>query len=246
MKVILLVLPLVLLVGYCALSLRLKRLWSWLGARPAGQFPVWKQVSLRLEELSRRERLPMPALWILPEFSPNALILKSRGGVEIALSEGLLRSLDAAELDAVLVLCLAHGQRSRRRVQTLLSLLLLPIARWLQGLPAAFQLLLSPSLTFLLRLASPQAGVLSCDSKVSRREEALAVAAALQKMAVLGRKIPLKQWNFALDPLFLVSPLTLDGAPFWLFLSQPSVELRRERLLGYRGGSPCESAPSLP
>jgi Zn-dependent protease with chaperone function len=247
MKVILLALPLVLLVAYCAWNLRLKLLWAWLGARPAGQFPVWKQVSVRLEELSRRERLPVPALWILPEFSPNALILKSRGGVEIALSEGLLRSLEAAELDAVLVLCLAHGHRSRRRMQTLLSLLLFPVARWLQGLPAAFQLLLSPSLTFLLRLASPQAGVLSCDSKVSRRrEEALAVAAALQKMAVLGRKIPLKQWNFALDPLFLVSPLTLDGAPFWLFLSQPSVELRRERLLGYRGGSPCESVPSLP
>jgi hypothetical protein len=61
--------------------------------------------------------------------------------------------------------------------------------------------------------------------------EPLLVAAALQKAAVLGRKIPLRHWNFALDPLFLLSPLALDGGPFWVFLSQPSVEERRRALL---------------
>ena len=245
MKMILLFSLAALLVAHVAWHARLRRLFAWLGARPVGLFPVWKQVKARLEELSRRERLPAPGLWILPEFSPNALVVRSlRGDAHVALSEGLLRSLSAAELDALLVLCLAHAYSPRRRFQTFLSQQLLPLARIIQGYPAALQLLLAPTLTFLLRLANPQSAVLASDSRLRSREEALVVAAALQKIAVLGRKIPLKQWNFALDPLFIVSPLTLDGAPFWLFLSQPPVELRRERLLG--GAAPCESAPSLP
>lgn len=248
MKAILLLAFLALAVLHVAWHGRLRRLFRWLGARPVGQFPVWKQVRERLGELSRRERLPEPSLWILPEFSPNALILRSPKGTHLALSEGLLRALSAEELDAVLVLCLAHASQPRRFLQTFLSLQLLPFARVLQGQPMALQLLLAPSLTFLLRAASPRKGVLAADSHVSQREEAIQVAAALQKMAVLGRKIPLKQWNFAVDPLFLISPLTLDGAPFWLFLSQPPVEVRRERLLVTRNApaEPCERATSLP
>jgi Zn-dependent protease with chaperone function len=243
MKVILLVLALSLLAAWILWHSSVKRLLAWLGARPVGHFPVWRQVKSRLDELARRERLRSPQLYILPEFSPNALILRTVQGVKLALSEGLLRSLSNEELDSILVLCLAHGSRPRRGLQTWLSMQLFPLARFLQTYPMPVQVILAPWLTFILRAVSPQSGVLRSDSKVSQRNEALTAAAALQKMAVLGRKIPLRQWNFALDSLFLLSPLTLDGGPFWVFLSQPSVEARRANLLG----SPaCESAPSLP
>ncbi len=242
MKVIFLGVLLVLAASWLLWNSSVKRLLAWLEARPVGHFPVWRQVKTRLEELARRERAACPQLYILPEFSPNALIVGKGRSLKLALSEGLLRSLDAEELDAVLLLCLAHGSRPRRGLQTWLSLQLFPFARLLQTYPMPVQVMLAPWLTFLLRTVSPRAGVLRSDSLVQRREEALTAAAALQKMAVLGRKIPFRRWNFALDSLFLISPLTLDGGPFWVFLCQPSVEDRRANLLG----SPaCESSPSL-
>jgi Zn-dependent protease with chaperone function len=181
----------------------------------------------RLEDIARRERLSAPPrLWILPDFAPNALLARQGKVLHVALTEGLLRALDDEELDAVLALCLSHGRL--RRWQTRLALQLYPFAQLLQSYPTAVQVFLAPWLTAMVRLVSRPVRVLEADRRGS---DGLAVAAALQKMAVLGRKIPLQRWNLALDPLFLVSPLTLDGGPFWVFLSQPSVEARRLALL---------------
>ncbi|MGZ3653270.1 MAG: hypothetical protein ACXVB9_14590 [Bdellovibrionota bacterium] len=208
----------------------LARLWRRLGARPAAHFPVWRRARERLELVAHRERLAtIPVLWVLPEFAANALIARRGRTIHIALTEGLLRALDDEELDAVLGLALAHGASPGRALQTKLALQLFPFARLLQSYPPAVQVFLAPWLTALIRLAGGPARVFEADRKT---REALLVAAALQKMAVLGRKIPLRQWNFALDPLFLLSPLALDGGPFWVFLSQPSVEERRRALLG--------------
>ncbi len=243
MKVIFLLLVLALIGAWVLWHSSFKRFLAWLGARPVGHFPAWRQVKARLEELAKRERLESPRLFILPEFSPNALILRGPREVRLVLSEGLLRALSPDELDAVLVLCLSHAYRPGRRFQTWLTMQLFPVARWLQSYPAPVQVMLAPWLSFLLRASSSQAGVFRSDSRLSTRYEALTAAAALQKMAVLGRKIPFTPWNFAIDSLFLISPLTLDGGPFWVFLSQPTVEARRLNLLG----SPaCESSPSLP
>lgn len=207
----------------------LARLLQRLGARPAAHFPVWRRVRERLEEIARRERLAVPPqLWILPDFAPNALLLKRGSQLHVAVTEGLLRALDDDELDATLSLCLAHGTGRRRRWQTGLALQLFPFARFLQGYPTAVQVFLAPWIMGAIRLVSSPARVLEADR---RSPEGLVVAAALQKMAVLGRKIPLRHWNLALDPLFLISPLALDGGPLWVFLSQPSVEDRRRALL---------------
>ena len=245
MKLIFLAVFGVLLAAWALWQSSLPRLWKSLSARPVGHFPVWRQVRERLEELARQERIPAPGLWILPEFSPNALVLRRRG-VQIALTEGLLRSLDSDELDAVLMLCLAHGESRRRSLQTALALQLMPFAKLLQTYPLPIQIFLAPWITVLLRAVSAPSATLRCDRKGTSRGEALVVAAALQKMAVLGRKIPFRGWNFALDPLFLISPLKLDGGPFWVFLTQPSVEERRQHLLKWDISTTCESPAGLP
>jgi Zn-dependent protease with chaperone function len=229
MKLVFLGVFLTFLVLWALWNASLTRLWRRIGARSAVHFPVWRRLRERLFEIARRERFAVqPRLWIVPDFAPNVIIAKQGRAVHIAVTEGLLRSLDDDELDAVLSLCLAHGRGGRRRWQTLVALQLFPFACLLQGYPTAVQIFLSPWLTALQRLVSPPARVFRFDRQAG---DELAVAAALQKMAVLGRKIPLRRWNLALDPLFLVSPLALDGGPFWIFLSQPSVEERRRALL---------------
>lgn len=208
----------------------LPRLWRRLEARPASHFPVWLRARERLEQAALQDRLSRPpSLWILPEFSPNALVARKGGVVHVALTEGLIRSLDDSELDAMLGLCLAHGASRQRSVQTAVALQLYPFARLLQSYRPAVQIFLAPWITALVRLVSAPSRVFEADR---RCRDSLFVAAALQKAAVLGRKIPLRHWNFALDPLFLLSPLSLDGGPFWVFLSQPTVEERRRALLG--------------
>jgi Zn-dependent protease with chaperone function len=184
----------------------------------------------------------MPVIWILPEFSPNALLLRSGRRLHVVLTEGSVRALGAEELDSLLALCLAHGYQRGKRLQTRASIWLFPVARVFQGYSASLQLLLFPFASLVLRLfARPQRYFLG-DAKAARYCGGLLIAASLQKLSVLGAKIPVRNWNFALDGLFLVSPLALEQSPWTLFPSQPSIEERRRRILG---GIACESAPSL-
>lgn len=219
------------------------RLLAAMGARPGDRSPVWRNVRQRLADVSKRHRVPAPQLWVLPEFSPNALILRPGKKIHLALTEGMVRALSDDELDCALSLCLAHGYQRGRWVQTWIACLFFPVAQWIQGYPLPAQLLLSPVLTCLLRGAIRPTFFLKADRSAAEFQSQWRVAAALQKLSVMGKKIPLRHWNLALDSLFLVSPMALDETPLWAFQAQPTIEVRRRRLLE---SAACESAVSLP
>jgi Zn-dependent protease with chaperone function len=196
-----------------------------------------------MNTVAHRQRMRLPTLWILPEFTPNALILRSsRGRLHVALTEGLVRTLSGEELDSALALCLTHGYQRGRVWQTWVASFFFPITRLVQGYPLPAQFLLAPLFSLLLRMAAGPGRFFRSDLDAAHHQTALSVAASLQKLSVLGTKIPLRNWNMALDSLFLVSPMALDESPFWVFLSQPSVEQRRARLLS---GLSCENSPAL-
>ena len=218
------------------------RLLRWLGATPLPAEPFWRSVGARVEQAARRQRMPVPQLWVLPEFSPNALILRAPGGrLHLALTEGFARVLSVEEMDAALALCLVTGRRRQRGRQTWLVLLLSPAAEALRAYPSLAQVLLSPIFSALARLAGGPRGVSAADTEAAKSVSPWVICASLQKLSVAGRKLPLRRWTIALDPLFLLSPLVLDNGPQWAMLSQPSVEERRRALLGEGG----ESAPAL-
>lgn len=219
--------------------LALPRLLRHLEANPAQRRePIWLQVQERLEQVSAAYRVKVPELRVLPEFSPNALLARRGSAAYVVLSEGLVRTLSGEELDAALALCLAHVYASGRSRHTLVALALFPFAQFLQKYPFIFQFLFSSPLTFLLRFAASPARVLNADLLAARQADRFKIAAMLQKISVLARKIPLERWNLALDSLFLVSPLTLESQPFHFYFLQPSVRERRARLLG---ADACES-----
>ncbi|MGZ3693506.1 MAG: M48 family metalloprotease [Bdellovibrionota bacterium] len=219
--------------------LALPRLLRRLEANPAQrQEPIWLQVQERLEEVSAAYRVKVPELRVLPEFSPNALLARRGRSAYVVLSEGLVRTLSGEELDAALALCLAHVYARGRTRHTMVALALFPFAQFLQSYPVVFQFLFSPPLTFCLRLASGPKRVLGADRYASQQVDRFRLAAMLQKISVLARKIPLERWNLALDSLFLVSPLALESQPFHFYFLQPSVAQRRALLLG---PDACES-----
>lgn len=213
--------------------LALPRLLQRLEANPArGQEPIWLQVQERMEAVAASYRVPVPELRVLPEFSPNALLLRRGRKAYVLLSEGLVRTLSGDELDAALSLALAHVYARGRSLHTFTALALFPFAQFLQFYPFALQFLFSPPLTFLLRLAASPTKVLGMDLRATQQVDRFRLAAMLQKVSVLARKIPLERWNLALDSLFLVSPLALESQPFHFYFLQPSIRARRERLLG--------------
>ena len=220
-----------------------RRILRSLSARPLDQSSVQRNIRARMGTLAHRQRMPLPTLWILPEFTPNALLLRSsRGRLHVALTEGLVRTLSGEELDSALALCLTHGHQRGRLWQTWVASFFFPIPRLVQGYPLPAQFLLAPLFSLLLRIAAGPGRFFRSDLDAAQHQSALSVAALLQKLSVLGKKIPLRNWNMALDSLFLVSPMALDESPFWVFLAQPSVERRREKLLT---GLSCENSPAL-
>ncbi len=219
------------------------RFLRWLEARAVDNHPVWTNVSMRLQQVCKQYRIPVPALMVLPEFSPNALVLRSLGGrVYLVLTEGLVRSLSGEELDAALSLALSQSYQRGRRLHTRLAMALFPLARSLQKYPLPAQILFSPIFVCFLRIITGPAAFLKADKNAAQFQGAWQIAALLQKLSVMGRKIPLRRWNLAIDSLFLVSPLSLEETPLWAFWSQPPVGVRRGKLLE---SSACESAPSL-
>lgn len=220
-----------------------RRILRSLSARSLDQSSVQRNIRSRMISVAHRQRMRMPILWILPEFTPNALILRSsRGRLHVALTEGLVRTLSGEELDSVLALCLTHGYQPGRIWQTWVGAFFFPLTRLAQSYPLPAQFLLAPLFSLLLRMAAGPGRFFRSDLDAAQHQTALLIAATLQKLSVLGAKIPLRNWNMALDSLFLVSPMALDESPFWVFLSQPSVEQRRERLLA---GLSCENSPAL-
>lgn len=212
---------------------------EWTHARPCPRDPLWTQVKELLSEIAREQRVACPEIMVLPEFSPNALVLSGKKSY-ILLSDGMVRSLSKSELQAALSLSLTYSQFRGSWILTRVGLLMFPLANTLQTSPLVIQYLFFPVLSLLMRIWVRPEAVKKADLKAAKQVGTHEIIAVLQKLSVLGRKIPVRRWNIALDHLFLLSPLVLEKDPLWLFPSQPSIEQRRQFLVT------CESAPSLP
>lgn len=207
---------------------------DWLDAYPSTESDQWSNIHDRLKELARRARQEAPELWILPEFSPNALVLGSTSGGTsvIALTEGVLHTVSFKEMEALLCLCLAQAKNPMSRRGALLSFVFYPFCAALGFLPRSFWFFLSPLLRLILLFLSQPEKFLRTD-EIAQKMLGTGddLAAVLQTIYITSRKIKLRRWNLAFDHLFIVSPMQLQSDPIFLFSKLPSVAQRRERIL---------------
>lgn len=156
--------------------------------------PEQRQLQNVVEEMAIAAGIPKPRIWIIPDSDPNAFATGHEPETaSIAVTEGLLKSLDREELQAVIAHEMSHIRNYDVRLMTLLAALvgavgltshvLLRVLRNLRvrkvgkaGAPVAIVVLLVWLLTLIL--APLASAVLSM--AVSRKREYLADATGAQ------------------------------------------------------------------
>jgi heat shock protein HtpX len=200
-----------------------------------------------VEELAQRAGMPMPRLYIVPSATPNAFATgRNDRHAAVAVTEGILRLLDDAELRGVLAHELSHVKNRDVLVGTVAATMagaismLANIAQWGLIFGHRGNGRGHPIITLLLIILAPLAALL-IQMAISRRREygadttgarisadPLSLANALNKLQRGVERMPMET-NPATAHLFIVNPLT-GGGLMSLFSTHPPVEERVRRL----------------
>jgi heat shock protein HtpX len=202
-----------------------------------------------VERLVERAGMPMPKVYIIPNQAPNAFATgRNPSHAAVTATEGLLRSLNRDEVEAVLAHELAHVQHRDTLIQTVVATLagaitlLAMIGRWgmLFGLGddddnplglivGLLMLILAPIAALLIQLWISRTREFGADEGGARLcGQPMALARALQRLEAGARRAPM-QANAATSHLFIVNPLS-GRQVAKLFSTHPSTEDRVARL----------------
>lgn len=204
-----------------------------------------------LQDLTMRNNLPMPKLYIIPSDSPNAFATgRNPEHAAVAATQGILRLLTREELKAVLGHELSHVKNRDILISSVAATLagaIIMIARIAQfGLyfggfggrdddrgsnPFALLLMviLAPLAAMLIQLAISRSREYAADESGAKMvNNPAALASALEKLQTASKRIPLEA-NPASAHLFIVKPFTGRGL-MELFSTHPPLEKRIERL----------------
>ncbi len=210
-----------------------------------------------IKDLTRQGGLPMPRVYIIPQESPNAFATgKDPEHAVVAVTEGLLRIMNAEELKGVLAHELAHVNNRDTLIQTIAATLagavmvLASMARWSavfggigrdenggSGIIGLILMsILAPIAAMVIQMAISRSREYMADStgaKLAGHPEGL--ASALEKLGTYTQKIPMDA-NPSTAHLFIVNPLS-GGTLANLFSTHPPLEQRIARLRGRQGSS---------
>ncbi|NQU13039.1 MAG: zinc metalloprotease HtpX [Desulfobacteraceae bacterium] len=215
-----------------------------------------------VRQLSQNAGLPMPRVYIIPEESPNAFATgRNPEHAVVAVTEGLLKSMNDEEATGVLAHEMAHvGNRdiligSIAATMAGAIMILATMARWTAffgggtqddegggGLGAVGLIamsILAPIAAMLIQMAISRSREYQADATGARlagNPEGL--ANALEKLGAASRRLPLKA-NPSTAHMFIVNPLSA-GNMMSLFSTHPPLQERIARLRGTRPDLPVE------
>lgn len=219
--------------------------------------PVTREQAPRLfevlERLTARTGLPMPRVYVLPEDAPNAFATgRNPRHAAVAVTHGLMRLLNAEELEGVLAHELAHVKNRDILISSVAATLaaaimvLAHMARWAaifgggrgdrQGGSNPIALLataiLAPIAATLIQLAVSRSREFQADAtgaEMTRNPHGL--ANALQKLEDHSKRIPMMAGGPISNHLFIVKPFT-GRSLMNLFSTHPPMQERIRRLTG--------------
>jgi heat shock protein HtpX len=206
-------------------------------------------------DLTRRGQMPMPAIYIMDDPSPNAFATgRNPSHAAVAVTTGLLRILSREELTGVLAHELAHIRHRDILISTVAATvagaisMLASIAQWgmmfggrsrdrEEGghpLAAIAMMILAPIAATLIHMAISRSREFQADAGGAWLcGNPLWLASALRKLHGASQRVPLNATP-ATAHLFIVSPLT-GGGLMSLFSTHPPMEQRIALLEGMVG-----------
>lgn len=186
-------------------------------ARPVTQTEA-PELHEMVASLARAAELPIPTLYRIPQDAPNAFATgRNPEHAVIAVTDGLLRTMEKEEIRGVLAHEMAHIQNRD-------------------------MLILAPVAAVLIQTAISRSREYLADSTASRLAGGSGgLANALEKLGAYSRRIPM-QANPTTAHMFIVNPLA-GGNLARLFSTHPPLEERVRRLRGHR--TPGSSEPAI-
>lgn len=208
-----------------------------------------------VEQLSAKQALPMPKIFVIPSESPNAFATgRNPKHASVAVTHGILNLLDDEELEGVLAHELGHVRNRDILTSSIAATLagaITMVARmgyWASlfggygerddrnrgggGLTGLFMLILAPIAATLIQLAISRSREYEADETGAKETgNPYALARALQKLDNYSRRIPL-QASPTTAHLFIVAPLLGSGGFANLFSTHPPIKDRIRRLIG--------------
>jgi heat shock protein HtpX len=205
-----------------------------------------------VQRLAQRAGIPMPRVYIIPSDAPNAFATgRNPQHGAVAVTEGILRTLDTDELAGVLAHELGHIRNRDTLIMTVAATLagaitmLAHMAQWgaIFGfgrrdeddsggggmLSLLFMAILAPIAATLIQLAISRSREYFADSTgAAVAGSPSGLARALEKLHYASQRLPMDA-NPATAHLFIVNPLT-GGSLMNLFSTHPPIEERIRRL----------------
>ena len=209
-----------------------------------------------VQDLTQRAQMPMPKLYLIPQDAPNAFATgRDEKHAAVAVTEGILRILDEAELRGVLAHELSHIKNRDILVGTIAAAMagaismLANIAHWGMifggrgsddregGHPivALAMIIIAPLAALLVQMAISRSREFGADATgAAISGDPLSLANALKKLQQAAERVPMEA-NPATAHMFIVNPLT-GGGLMTLFSTHPPMEERIRRLEEMGGG----------
>jgi heat shock protein HtpX len=207
-----------------------------------------------VEQLTAKEGLPMPKMYVLPTESPNAFATgRNPQHASVAVTQGILQLLDDEELEGVLAHELGHVKNRDILTSSIAATLagaITMVARmgfWASmfgggggrdrdrgggGMSALFMIILAPIAASLIQLAISRSREYEADATgAAVTGNPYALARALQKLDSYSKRIPM-QASPSTAHLFIVAPLLGSGGFANLFSTHPPMKERIQRLIG--------------
>jgi heat shock protein HtpX len=213
------------------------------GAQPMTEEQA-PQIYAMVRELTTAAKMPMPALYVIPQNSPNAFATgRSPDKAAVAVTAGITQLLSPEELRGVIAHELAHIRNRDTLIQsvaatiggaiTYLGYMLL----WFGGddesplglIGALAMVILAPIAATIIQLAISRQREYSADAtgaQISGNPESL--ASALLRLEEGAKATPM-QVNQATEALYIVKPFSGGGVAA-LFSTHPPIEERVKRL----------------
>ncbi len=201
-----------------------------------------------LRELTARAGIPMPRVYLIPEIQPNAFATgRNPGHAVVAVTQGLLQTMDREELKGVLAHELAHVKHRDILVMSVAATLagaITMLARMLGwalmfgggrderggGLGALAFYLVAPIAAILIQMAVSRSREFHADEGGAEFSgNPMGLASALRKLGALSQRVPMKTASPTNAHMMIVNPFG-GKAMMRLFATHPPIEERIARL----------------